>query len=60
MEKIYIYENAKIYISQPTEEQLRNIQIATEIFVRKVIEKGIEIDEINSKSRNIKKQSILD
>ena len=33
----YEYENATVYITEPTEEHMKNIRKATEIFMKKVI-----------------------
>ena len=37
----YVYEDATVYITEPTEEQLENIRKATERFARKLIKKGL-------------------
>jgi hypothetical protein len=39
--KKYVYENATVYITIPTEEQIRNIQKATERFARRLVKKGL-------------------
>lgn len=37
----YVYENATVYISVPTEKQKENIRKATERFVRKLAREGL-------------------
>lgn len=37
----YVYEDATVYITEPTEEQLENIRKATERFARKLVKKGL-------------------
>ena len=37
----YVYENAVVYISEPTEEQIQNIRKATERFVRRLAKEGL-------------------
>ena len=37
----YVYEDATVYITEPTEEQLENIRKATEKFARKLVKKGL-------------------
>lgn len=37
----YVYENATVYITKPTEEQIKNIHKATERFAKKLIKKGV-------------------
>ena len=36
----YVYENAIVYITEPTEEQKENIRRATEKFARRLIKEG--------------------
>ena len=43
----YVYENATVYITEPTEEQIENIRKATERFVIKLAKRGL----INSGSK---------
>lgn len=45
----YVYEDAIVYITEPTDEQLENIRKATEKFARQLVKKGL-ID--NDKRRN--------
>ena len=37
----YVYENAIVYISKPTVEQIENIHKSTERFVNRLAEKGM-------------------
>ena len=37
----YVYEDATVYITEPTEEQLENIRKATERFAKKLVKKGL-------------------
>ena len=37
----YVYEDATVYITEPTEEQIENIRKATERFARKLVKKGL-------------------
>lgn len=37
----YVYENATVYITKPTEKQKENIRKATERFVRKLAREGL-------------------
>jgi hypothetical protein len=37
----YVYEDAIVYITEPTEEQLENIRKATEKFARQLVKKGL-------------------
>ena len=37
----YVYENATVYITKPTEEQIENIHKATERFAKKLVKKGV-------------------
>ena len=37
----YVYENATVYITKPTAEQLENIRKATERFATKLAKKGL-------------------
>ena len=39
--KKYVYENATVYISIPTEEQILNIRDATERFAKRLVKKGL-------------------
>lgn len=39
--KKYVYENATVYITIPTEAQIQNIHKATERFVRTLAKKGL-------------------
>lgn len=40
----YEYENATVYITKPTEEHIKNIKKATEVFMNKVIKEQIRND----------------
>ena len=40
----YTYENATVYITKPTEEQIENIHKATERFAKKLVKKGVIFD----------------
>lgn len=37
----YVYKNATVYITEPTEEQLENIRKATERFAARLVKKGM-------------------
>lgn len=37
----YVYDNAVVYISKPTEEQKENIRKATERFVQRLAREGL-------------------
>lgn len=37
----YVYENATVYITEPTEEQKENIRKATERFVHRLAKEGL-------------------
>lgn len=37
----YVYKNATVYITEPTEEQKENIRRSTERFIRRLVEKGL-------------------
>lgn len=37
----YVYENATVYITEPTEEQKENIRRATERFARRIVKEGL-------------------
>lgn len=37
----YVYENATVYISEPTEAQIANIRAATERFAHQLMKKGM-------------------
>jgi len=37
----YVYENAIVYITEPTEEQLQNIRKSTERFVKELAKRGL-------------------
>lgn len=50
----YVYENATVYITEPTEEQIENIHLATERFVRRLAKEGLLN---NDKRRNNKRIS---
>ena len=37
----YVYDNAVVYITEPTPEQLKNIRKSTERFVEMLAKKGV-------------------
>jgi hypothetical protein len=37
----YVYENATVYITEPTEEQVENVRKATERFVQRLAKEGL-------------------
>ena len=37
----YVYENATVYITEPTEKQLENIRKATERFAQELAKRGL-------------------
>ena len=43
--KKYVYKNAIVYITKPTEEQKENIRRATEQFVEQLAKKGLIGDD---------------
>jgi hypothetical protein len=43
--KKYVYENAIVYITKPTKEQIENIRRSTERFANKLARKGLIGDE---------------
>ena len=47
----YVYENATVYITEPTEAQLKNIRESTERFVRNLAKKGL-IDDVKRRNNN--------
>lgn len=52
--KKYIYSNATVYISTPTDEQMANIRKATESFLRKVTKEQV-INESRKNGRRFTK-----
>lgn len=46
----YVYENATVYITEPTEAQLENIRKATERFVYKLAKEGLIGNEYKRRS----------
>lgn len=40
--RIYRYKNATVYITNPTEDHLKRIRKATEIFLKKVVKEKIQ------------------
>lgn len=61
----YIYENATVYITEPTEKHMNNIRKATEIFLKKVVKEELQHESrahnrrispgnINARKRNRK------
>ena len=56
--KKYEYENATVYITVPTEKHLANIRKATEIFMQKLLSKGIDIcGRSNNDDRSVRKNN---
>lgn len=49
--KKYVYDNAVVYITIPTDEQLENIRKSTERFVLQLTKKGL-ISNDHGKSNN--------
>ena len=47
----YVYENATVYITKPTEEQIKNIHETTERFAKKLIKKGLIKNETRKNNR---------
>lgn len=45
--KKYEYENATVYITEPTEKHLQKIREATESYLKKLLSKGIDVGEWN-------------
>lgn len=41
----YVYDNAVVYISTPTEDQLQNIRDSTKRYVRRVVAGGFIINK---------------
>lgn len=52
----YVYENAIVYITEPTEAQLENIRKSTERFVAKLAKEGLISNE--PKRRNNRRTSV--
>lgn len=52
--KVYQYNNATVYITVPTENHLKNIREATEVFLRKVTKERIQNG--NSSTRDKRKK----
>ena len=48
--KKYVYKNAMVYITKPTEKQLENIRKATERFVKQLAKEGMIGDEYRRKN----------
>lgn len=40
--RIYRFKNATVYITEPTEQHLKKIRAATEIFLKKVVKERIQ------------------
>lgn len=45
--KKYEYPNAIIYITDPTEKHIRNVRNATEVFMRRLVARGVNISGRN-------------
>lgn len=41
----YVYENAIVYITEPTEEQIENIRKSTERFVQQLAKRGLIVND---------------
>ena len=54
----YVYENATVYITEPTEAQLENIRKATERFVQKLAKEGLISND--RKRRSSRRTSVSD
>lgn len=52
----YVYENATVYITVPTEKQLENIHKSTERFVRQLVKEGMIQNGNKNTSENIRKK----
>ena len=52
----YVFENATVYISEPSEEQKENIREATERFIQRLAKEGLLKDD--RKRRNHRRASI--
>lgn len=50
-----VYNNATVYITKPTEEQIANIKTATEAFIKVLVRKGYFKDE---RRRNNRRTSV--
>ena len=46
----YVYDNAIVYINEPTPEQIENIKKATERFVSKLAKEGLIINDKKRRS----------
>ena len=51
--KKYVYENATVYITKPTEEQIKNIQKATERFAKKLVKRRFITNDSGTNNRRI-------
>ena len=49
----YVYENATVYITEPTEEQKENIRRATERFAHKLVKEGLFNNDKRRNNRRI-------
>ena len=49
----YVYKNATVCITEPTEEQKENIRKATERFVRKLAKRGLIGNEQRRNNRRV-------
>ena len=47
----YVYENATVYITEPSEEQKENIRKSTERFVRRLAKEGL-IKSVKGRNNN--------
>ena len=40
--RVYKYQNATVYITEPTEEHLKRIKKATEVFLKRVVKERVK------------------
>ena len=49
----YVYENAIVYITEPSEDQLHNIRKSTERFARELAKKGLVGNDQRRNNRRV-------
>lgn len=54
----YVYENAIVYITEPTEKQKENIRRATERFVRRLAKEGMIGNEQRRNNHRVSRTSL--
>lgn len=49
----YVYKNATVYVTEPTEAQIENIRKATERFVKRLAKEGLLDERQNNRRTGI-------